>query len=177
MIKYEKLDIHDLNKTSKYITEIDNWLHSCFDGNEIRSLQPLLESNLGEIYIFKNDSIDVGFIALIKIKQISHIIYFCVNPEYQNLGYGKEIIKLMYKIQKNNNIVVDLDDPTQNNISEQEKNIRIRRIGFYKKLGFENMFINYEWSNTKYIIYASKPVTEQEFWDFWKNSEGLDKKY
>ena len=66
-------------------------------------------------------------------------------------------------------IILDVEDPFEcNNEFEREK--RLKRILFYKRVGFELTTIRYKWSDEYYVIMISNSddISEDEFWDFWK---------
>ena len=171
MITYEI--INDNNK-DKYISNITYLMNKCFDEEENVSLIPLINSSQGEVYIFKDNNIIIGFAALIDSNKITHILYFGVDPIYQNRGYGTSILKTIINIKKDNNVIGDLEEY---GCDIKENEVVLKRNVFYENVGFKKTNIIYDWHNIKYRVFSTKNIKESEFWKFWQSVGILDDIY
>jgi len=170
------LKAYKINEKSKFLIEIEQLMKNQFPKNSQKSLLPLINSPNGEVLAFFKDNIFIAFCALINHKNITHILYLCIIPEYQNQGHGTKIIEFLKK-NKKHIIIADVEDSEEKEIKDIETKKRIKRENFYKKNKFINMPFNYKWHKIQYKIFSTEEISEEEFWKFWEENKGLDKIY
>lgn len=125
----KKLYILDTN--DKYFSQAWEIYQYSFPTNEKRTLKEqkeIIEKNNYYFNIFvKNDSV-IAILLYFKIKEDIYIEHFAINNKYRNQHLGSEILKEF--ISKNKNIILEID------LLEDE--ISVKRLEFYKRLGFKN---------------------------------------
>ncbi|MBR5369707.1 MAG: GNAT family N-acetyltransferase [Bacilli bacterium] len=93
----------------------------------------------------------IGFIILEKIDDNPYYLdYFAIYDEYQNKGYGTEVIKyLLNNIIKDDGLIAEIETVNDNNIQTK------KRLKFYKELGFVDIDSEYLLYNVHYtpIVY------------------------
>ena len=74
-----------------------------------------------------------GFASLLTYGGITHILYFAIDEQYREHGYGSEALKLMHTLYPKNRFIADLelDIPT----AENEPQRHLRRA-FYLRNGY-----------------------------------------
>ncbi len=84
------------------------------------------------------------------------LVYLAIDKDYRSQGIGKKFLEyiLNYCAGLNKSLILEVDDPDFGN----EKDIRIKRINFYKKLGAKEL------RNVKYVLppLTGKILTQQK---------------
>ncbi len=100
-----------------------------------------------QVFFYEEEQEKKGYTILRQINQITLIQFFAIFPLTRGKGVGsrflKELLELLFK-QKQKDILLEVEIP-QIAISQQEYDIRQRRISFYEKQGF-NILENVEYS-------------------------------
>ncbi|MBR0385140.1 MAG: GNAT family N-acetyltransferase [Erysipelotrichaceae bacterium] len=133
--------------------------------NERRSIDEFLayDSKDTGMLVIREDGHFSGLMITMTYKDICHIIYFAVKPEYRDKGYGTRCLKLLQ--QNPDRIIVDVEDPEAECDNRRQ---RKRRVEFYRKNGFERTGISYNWRGEQYFIMSfNGTVTKDEFSAFW----------
>lgn len=155
MLKIESVDMKEFKKTiyPKY--------KEMFPKRERR---PLINLNRtykkGYTNIMKiiNDNTFVGF-AILEVLPDSKYIwldYFAILDEYQNKGYGTNVIKLLKEQFKNYNAIFIEIEKEGLGDSNEANELRSRRANFYKKLGFIKLRYDLELYKVIYTPYVLK---------------------
>lgn len=120
------------------------------------------EKGIEKFYKIIVDNKIIGFFLLEKIKENYpyYLDYFAIFENYQNKGYGRQVIKILLEtIVKDNGLCIDIEKEIE------ENPITIRRANFYKNVGFEKVNSEYLIYNVKYEIYiyttGIKPKKEE----------------
>lgn len=109
----------------------------------------------------------VGFVILFVVEDIAHIIYFAIEEEDRNKGYGTQILEQLEKDYKDYRIVADVEkeDETVPNYEQRKK-----RMAFYTRNGYKPSGIEYNWNGDDYLILINKgEITSEEFSNFWRS--------
>ena len=166
-----KMNILDRNSPDiNYVLEL---YYSSFPKNELMDFNVFYSSHLkGDVISFYDNDKFVGFASLLSKNDISHILYFAVEPNLRGKGYGTQSLIQICNYFKNNRIILDVEDPFECN-NEKEREKRLKRIYFYKRAGFKLTNIRYIWGNEYYIIMINNTgdISEKEFWEFWKSRQ------
>ena len=170
-IKKKKLKTKFINSNDKdNLDKIKNLYFSAFPKNELLDFEDLIYSRIfkgNKIIAFYDENIFVGFAIILTKFHICNILYIAVESELRGKGYGTLALKNIIKYCQTNRIIVDVEDPDKNESKREE---RLKRIGFYSKAGFKLTNIKYNWEGEDYIIMIiNGDITENEFWNFWKN--------
>lgn len=84
--------------------------------------------------IFKN----IGYIVSRKVDDIIFIMVLAVDKNIRGKGLGKIMLNEFKDFVKNEKIIVlEAENPEEDNITEKEKIVREKRIKFYNDLGFK----------------------------------------
>lgn len=85
--------------------------------------------------IYDNNSY-IGFIFFWKLESFIFIEHFAIDEKHRNKNYGSKIISKVLSNYYDFTILLEIDPPN--------KEIAIRRLNFYKRLGFvENNLVHY----------------------------------
>lgn len=139
-----------------------------FPENERRSLIPLLKdhSHHSDFIAFYDGDCFCGFACLLICKDIAHIIYFAIEDNLRNNGYGSRALQLMHKQYPNHRFIADLEAVVEGCSNYQQ---RLHRHQFYTKNGYHPTPVAYPWRGEDYTILAyNGTISNQEFIDFWK---------
>lgn len=142
-----------------------------FPINERRPLGPLLRDNTGHASVLAAYEEDVfcGFACLLEWSDIVHIIYFAVMEELRRKGFGSQILQEIHLANPQKRVIVDIEQPDDSADNNEQ---RIKRKAFYLRNGYHEDDIHYDWRGIDYAILShGGAVTQEEFWQFWKNLE------
>lgn len=170
MLNCKKINIENKDE----IKQIHLIMERIFPISEQVSLIPLLEDCNGNVECIYLNDIIIGFIATLKTNNIIHILYLGIDIPYQKNGYGSIIIKNFKDNNNNYNIIADVEDSNQRDLSNDEFITRKAREKFYLNNGFKKAQITYSWKNLRYNIFSTKMISRNEYNDFWKRNKELD---
>ena len=69
-------------------------------------------------------------------------------------------------------LIADLEDDTP---GAEDIDMRRRRMGFYRRGGFEKTQVRYNWRGEDYVILSrGGDITGKEFGDFWRGVESAN---
>ena len=86
------------------------------------------EKNVNFNVIYNNDKV-IGFQYIIEYDNIAYLMYFAIEKNQRNNGYGSEILKNLNKSYKNVLLCIE-------KANEQVPNIKHKRKQFYLRNGF-----------------------------------------
>jgi len=164
------LSIHKIGPHSPYLQQVINLYYQSFDLSERDPINHLLKHKREDIFFYciTEDNHFIGFIFLLVDTSIAHLLYFAINPELRNKGYGSRVLTLLHSRFSNKKIIVDCEDNSVNCLNIEERN---RRVHFYVNNGYKITNIRYTWHNVNYVILSNKDITIEEFDTFWKHFE------
>lgn len=134
-----KLNYIEFNK-SKDKNKVKKIYIESFDQNErfpFWLLKKCAKENNVKFNVINDKSEIIGFQYIVEYDDIAYLMYFAVEEEKRNKGYGIQILKDTSK--KYNNLILSIEKPENELI-----NIKYRRKQFYLRNGFV--------STNKYII-------------------------
>lgn len=121
-----------------------------------------------KFYEITNDNTIIGFIMLEKLDNNPYYIdYFAIYEEYQNKGYGTKILKILVdEIVKNDGLCAEVEC-VEYSKDDVERNVRISRLNFYKRLNFILESSIYKLYGVYYspIIYTNNKISKKELDD------------
>lgn len=99
-----------------------------------------IHSKRHEIYLVQNEQsklIGFAILALLLSSKVWFGEYIAIAPDYRNQGIGSELIKFITKDLKERTNAAGLifEVETEDEGDDEEKDLRQRRIAFYKRLG------------------------------------------
>lgn len=106
----------------------------------------------------------IGIEYILKLKSTAYLMYFAVNEDKRNLGYGTKIIKDLNK--KNDNVILSIE-----RVSNKDNNDKLRRKKFYLKNGFYETNTFYEDAGVQYeLLYTNKnfTITKEDLENIYK---------
>ena len=140
-------------------------------------------SNQGkaEMWNIFNDDTWIGW-AYIMIytnkdnKNFAYVLYFAIDSNNGNKGYGGKALKLIFEKYKDYSIslaIEDYEDEKAENIEQ-----RIKRHNFYKRCGMEDLSYRATSFNLTYdLMYYGKPIERDDYKDMIANYAGWPFKY
>lgn len=132
------------------------------------------KKNIEKFYKIQLENITIGFFMLEKLSNDYpvYIDYFAIFNEFQNKGYGtKSIQVLINKIVGTNGLIAEIEKESI------ENPITIRRVEFYKRLGFnktgsEYLLYDVLYSPITNINCIDKEKMDSIFFDYYKVNGG-----
>ncbi len=162
-----ELNCRTLEADSPYCEEARELYELSFPPNERRPFPELFSCfrGAGELLAFFEGECFTGFVYLLSLGDITHILYFAVPAELRGCGYGSRILGLLRKRYPGQRIIADLELPEKNAPDETG---REKRAAFYRKNGYRETDIRYRWEGENYFIMSNGgDVTRAEFGGFW----------
>lgn len=158
-----------IDSTSEDLAKVKALYYRSFPQKERRSFPELAENRLGntELVSFYDEERFVGMACLLNSPNLSHIIYLAVDESLRGRGYGSKALELLHQSKRGKRIMVDIEmpDPTAENAEQ-----RIMRKRFYRKAGYEETPIRYEWRRENYeILSFGGKISEMEYDRFWED--------
>lgn len=143
-----------------------------FPENERRPLGPIIadESGTAQCLAFYDEDGFAGLACVLCWRDIDHLIYFAVEEEKRGRGYGAQILNGLFK--EGRRLIADLeaDDPER-----ADNEMRLRRLAFYRRCGFSETDVRYEWRGEKYVILSrGGNITPDGFRDFWRGVDAAN---
>ena len=149
------LHMEKITEHSKDFHRTENLYVRAFPANERTPICGLMRHD-GHDFVgfYDKDENFCGFASLLTYGGITHILYFAIDEQYREHGYGSEALKLMHTLYPKNRFIADLelDIPT----AENEPQRHLRGAG-----GAGARFRRYE------ILVSSGTITNTEFENFW----------
>lgn len=144
-------------------------------------IEKAYDKNIEKFYEIKDGKIVVGFIILEKIDKMPYYIdYFAIYNEYQNKGYGTKAIKLLIDDVIGNNGLCAEVESIEYSKDAIDKDIRLSRINFYKRLDFilgESIYNLYGVYYTP-IIHTKENISKEEldniFFSYYNFNCGIE---
>lgn len=99
---------------------------------------------------YKNNEL-VGATYTVNHDKLSWLFYFAVVPEFRGQGIGTKILSSLLDDCSDRRLMIDIEDPEQPAKNTRQ---RVRRIGFYKRMGFKDYGIRQTEKNIRYNIMA-----------------------
>lgn len=143
-----------------------------FPENERRSLRPIMEdvSGAARCMAFYDGDEFIGFACVLCWQDIDHLIYFAVEEDRRGRGFGAMILEGLYT--EGRRLIADLEDDTP---GADDIDMRRRRMGFYRRCGFEKTQVRYNWRGEDYVILSrGGDITGKEFGEFWRGVEKMN---
>lgn len=167
--------------TSKLVTSASPCLsalealyeHS-FPANERSPFHLLLDDPTGcsQVYAFFLENTFCGFMSLLNDADISHIIYFAVEPALRGKGIGSEMLKQIHALKHGQRLVVDIEKPIE---GESDFDVRIKRKRFYQNANYAETDVSYGWRGEVYVLLTlGGSITTQQFQAFWEHVESVN---
>ncbi len=163
-----ELHFRQITETDPRLDEVRELYEASFPPNERQPFGELFSGFYGEmetLAAFEKDRL-VGIVMLLSHEEITHILYFAVEPGLRSRGYGSRMLKLIrdrYPVQK---IIADIERPGENIPNESQ---RENRIAFYLNNGYRFTEIEYRWEGEDYSIMShGGDVTWDAFRRFWQ---------
>ena len=119
-----------------------------------------------EVFMFLEDGIEKAYIIIANLDNNYILIsYLAVFEKYRGEGIGTKLLEeIKEKFKNKNGIIIEVESPNEE-IPEKDKNIRQRRIKFYKKSNYEIL------ENTK-ILFGNNLFNIM----FLNNKDNIDEK-
>lgn len=132
-LKFKKVDASDLVKCKRlfyqaFAKTLPHWY-----------LKLKAKKNFIDYLAIYHDDTYVGFIYLIHQKQLTHVLFFAIDPSHRGKGYGSFALDLLRKTYKKQSIILNI----QAIEDAPNKEERILRKAFYLK----NAYVE-----TKYMV-------------------------
>ena len=163
---------------NEFKEKIYNRYIKLFPEDEQRKWQKIentYKKGIEKFYKILLDDITIGFFMLEKLNDDYpfYLDYFAIFNEFQNKGYGTKAIEiLMNKIVNNNGVIAEIEADNEDN------SITIKRLEFYKRLGFNKTGSEYLLYDVLYtpITNINKNISKEKmdiiFFNYYKTNCG-----
>lgn len=111
-------------------------------------LKKCLKNGKITLLLYSEDDIVKGYAICMESKDIVFIYYFAVFEEYRKNGIGSKFIEELAEFYEDKKAIICEVESIETAKNDSEKNIRKRRVDFYKRLGFKIV------DEIKYIAYG-----------------------
>lgn len=144
--------------------------NTAFPANELIEFSLLMPGggrDGAELVAWLLDGAFCGFISLLTLGDITHILYFAMEEGLRGRGLGSEALRQVAEMKKGQRIIADLERAEDGAANADQ---RLRRQRFYQRCGYRDSGVGYTWRGESYNIYLHGPaLTEPEFWAFWRH--------
>jgi len=143
---------------------------AAFPEAERRPWEGMLHDPAGDIGIcgLYREGVYCGFVILMTQGDICHLMYFAVEEQFRDHGLGGETLLLLRRQLPGLRLIVDIE---RQDDSAENAGLRRRRKQFYLRHGYRETGVFYDWQGVGYeILCDGGPLTEGEFWGFWKQA-------
>lgn len=162
------MDIKHITAFSEDLPEIERLYKMAFPPNERKPLKAIIEDATGvsDTIAFYDKNVFCGFAILLDYKDISHIIYFAIEDDMRDEGYGSQALKKIAEFKKGKRIIVDIEMEKETASNNEQRKIRRK---FYSRNGYKDTEVVYDWCGDTYEILCNNgKFTEDDFEYFWK---------
>lgn len=158
-----------IDRQSPYFKQVSALYERSFPSNERRPIDDLMTvfGSAHEMLVFLHEGCFAGFVSLLTLRDLTHILYLAIEEDFRSQGLGAEALSLIRAHKPAARILADLedDDPLAPNNAQ-----RLRRMAFYRRSGYCASDVRYRWRGENYVIYISGgTLTHEEFDAFWQH--------
>jgi len=144
-------------------------------------LKRRVSQGITEMWNIFNEDTWIGWTYIIKYinkekKKFAYVLFFAIDANYRNKGYGSQALKLIFENYKDYSISLAIEVYEDEKAENQEQ--RIRRHNFYKRCGMDDL--PYQTSSYKItldLMYYGRPPERDEFKDMMSYFAGWPVKY
>lgn len=162
------LTIKKITPDTENLAEIQRLYEQSFPKNERRPFQHVFtmpQESMEPLALY-DGSVFCGFVCLLNGTTLSHIIYFAIEENLRNRGYGSMALQAIHAYKPNHRIIADLEFDTEKASNSEQ---RRKRKQFYLRNGYKETAIYYRWRKEDYeILSYGGQVTKEEFEIFWE---------
>ena len=115
-----------------------------------------------------NDENLIGMLFTIHDGKILFVLYLFINSEYQNEGYGGQVMDMLYEKYRNYDIILNIE-AVQEGLPNSEA--RLKRQEFFTKHGLNKLNLYFIDKDMAYEIMCTnidREVNEKLFYDLFK---------
>jgi GNAT superfamily N-acetyltransferase len=146
-----------------------------FPADEIKPLNTILRGIDNGIYeclgMYDEDEL-MGYAFLIRAEKNYLLDYLAVFSEKRNGGIGSEILRLLLEyLHDARMITVEAEDPEFAD-NDADRELRSRRIGFYKRNGYSDTGLRVECFGVSYVVLQTgveERRDKQWYWDIYRS--------
>lgn len=156
-----------IDATSPYLPALRALYERSFPANERRELTDLFTvfGSAHEMLVFLHEGRFAGFVSLLSLHDLTHILYLAIEDDLRGQGLGSEALHLLRAHKPSARILADLEDEVPGAANNAQ---RIRRMAFYRRGGYLPSAVRYTWRGENYVMYVSGgDLTSEEFEAFW----------
>lgn len=156
-----------IDATSPYLPALRSLYERSFPANERRELKDLFTvfGRAHEMLVFLHEGRFAGFVSLLSLHDLTHILYLAIEDDLRGQGLGSEALQLIRAHKPSARILADLEDEVPGAANNAQC---IRRMAFYRRGGYLPSAVRYTWRGENYVMYVSGgELTNEEFEAFW----------
>ena len=158
-----------IDRHSPYLEAVTALYERSFPENERRPIQDLM-SHFGsahEMLIFLHEGCFAGFVSLLTLGDLTHILYLAIEENFRSQGLGSEALSLIRAYKPSARLIADLEDTDP---SLPDNALRLRRMDFYRRGGYCESDVRYRWQGENYVIFINGgTLTAEEHTAFWQH--------
>lgn len=157
--------LRPLTPSSHELAEVNALMSRAFPANEIVPLATQFARPGSELLTFEANGVFAGFISLLTVGTITHILFFAVTETLRGQGLGAQVLDALRRRYPSQRLIADLEQPTPDAPNAVQ---RQRRYDFYARCGYLPTEVRYTWRGEAYVIVSNGGnVTKEEFHHFW----------
>lgn len=164
--KATRLTVKPISEKSGNLEHIHTLYCRAFPRRERSPFHEVLRES-GEFLAFYDGELFCGFASLLTYKDLTHILYFAIDSNLRDHGYGSAALKTLREHLPGQRLLVDVEAeyPSAENAEQ-----RLKRKHFYHENGYAEANIHYVWQGEKYeILVNGGAVDSAEFENFWRH--------
>jgi len=164
------LQLQWVDAFSPLVGEVRALYHQAFPANELIEFNLLLPGggrDGAELAAWTYNGEFCGFISLLTLGDITHILYFAMKEDLRGQGLGGLALEQINALLPDKRIIADLERPKEGAPADD---LRCRRERFYQRHGYADSGVGYAWRGDDYRIFIyNGSITGEEFGHFWKH--------
>ena len=152
----------ELNNSSKHLDKIKEIYYCSIPESERIDFLYLVNCkfpNSKLLGIFDNKTL-IGFSFVSLLGEFAYIVYLAIDENQRNKNYGTRALNEILNVYKDKTKVLCVEKPNS------QSDLRTRRIDFYKRNGFTQANLEFEYLGESYFSMYNGKFNKKKFIDF-----------
>ena len=130
---------------SKFVEEIKIVFMHQFPVHERVSLEPFFDPSVegADAWVLAEGDKVLGFVTLLTLPPISYIFYLATDSAHQGKGVGSRLVNFVKEAYPSDLLFLHCEVPLES--APERLQTRLKRLNFYKRLGFKKVGKEHEW--------------------------------
>ncbi len=149
----------------KYKKQIKKLYRSAFPANERAPLFILFkrtDNGRDSFYAVVDDEKFIGLVYTISTAKLVYVFFLAVAEEMRGKGYGSKILAQLKETYSDKTVCLMIEDTEEHDAANIDE--RMNRLRFYKRNGFERLYIKINEAGVNYeLLGTDTSVTQTDF--------------